>query len=647
MGCGASNNGQKKDGPASDAKYTPQAEELQGKAKYIAEVGACVMQVDAAATKSKFNGTFVVYITPDGATAFAFLDAKSQLVYKSVLTDAEFTEVKTAQNITWGWPAVFKSLSVEVGKGRAKVVIGDTGSKVEFSITSVKDPKVQQVLTIPLTQDNARNAIATHIVLPMMNMVQKKRQGGEERDKETKMGKLEAQSIALEASITLHRATQERIQPHIVPLREEAASYSKASAELSSNIARIERRLRKLHSDREKNFHDGLFDEGGARHFQHLQQSEDHVPVERSYDGDVLNEWLRSVFPMKAGEDLKTVLTRPPTDPAVVQMLEKAPNKQGAEDAMKVFQRLDDWDMSVFELEKATDNTALFHVTYAMLYKLDLVREFNIDDKILRNFLGAMQAGYHPNPYHNATHAADVAQINYFIVVKGGLVEKCKLNRAELLGAIMAGAIHDFDHPGFNNNFHTRTNAYLSTLYNDKSILENHHLASIFEMVRKPKYNVFASLTDEQRRDVRDTMIEMVLATDMGLHGKYFSSFRRRLSEGSEWSEQKDDVRLALAMSIKMADISNCGRPKHLYLEWAKCIAREFYNQGDEEAKLCLTISPFMDRRKDKTDFPKGQISFMNFIVVPMFEAISEFLPPVECALRFCTENKEYWQTLE
>eukprot|EP00455_Lapot_gusevi_P026557 TRINITY_DN2800_c0_g2_i5.p1 TRINITY_DN2800_c0_g2~~TRINITY_DN2800_c0_g2_i5.p1 ORF type:complete len:143 (-),score=18.22 TRINITY_DN2800_c0_g2_i5:425-853(-) len=140
-------------------------------------------------------------------------------------------------------------------------------------------------------------------------------------------------------------------------------------------------------------------------------------------------------------------------------------------------------------------------------------------------------------------------------------------------------------------------------------------------------------------------MLEMVLATDMGNHAKIFSAFRRRIAEGPEWHEKKDDIFLALSMSIKMADISNCGRPGFLYLEWAKNISAEFYGQGDAEERRSLSISPFMDRRKDKTDFPKGQISFMNYVVVPMFEAVAEFLPPVEVALQHCTENKEYWQS--
>jgi len=95
-------------------------------------------------------------------------------------------------------------------------------------------------------------------------------------------------------------------------------------------------------------------------------------------------------------------------------------------------------------------------------------------------------------------------------------------------------------------------------------------------------------------------------------------------------------------MALKMADISNCGRPTDLYLRWAAKIADEFYMQGDKERSLALSISPFMDRNQPA--MAKGQISFMNYIVVPLFDCIAEFLPDMHFAVDFTEQNKSYWQ---
>lgn len=311
-------------------------------------------------------------------------------------------------------------------------------------------------------------------------------------------------------------------------------------------------------------------------------------------------------------------------------------------EAFDIFQGIDRWDYDNIQLEIVTNGNALFYTTYLIMYKLDLVRYFGIDDEVLCNFLMAVQSSYHPNPYHNAMHGTDVTQICYYIIMMAGLYEKCQLTKEDLLSSIVASAIHDFDHPGLNNNFHTRTNSYLATLYNDKSILENHHVACVFELVRHPRFNIFAPLSDTQRQTVRETVVEMVLSTDMGNHANIFKRFQLRMSEGSDWSSKKEDVRLALCMSIKMADISNCARPSHIYSEWAGNICREFYLQGDAECSLSLSVSPFMDRSKPE-DFPQGQISFMTYIVQPMLEAFCELLPSLRFALDLCKQNKEYW----
>jgi hypothetical protein len=376
-----------------------------------------------------------------------------------------------------------------------------------------------------------------------------------------------------------------------------------------------------------------------------LIETEEHVPQVHPI-AEVLVPLLDAVgAAYKAEGDVTAFVTRAPSDPLVQQVIRLDPAAGAmAQGVVEALRKLDDWDFNVFELEKASGNNALLCTTYAVLMRLGLLDACNLNAATLRTFLLNVQAGYHPNPYHNATHAADVTHINYYIITKGGLAEKCKLSKEELLAAALAAAIHDFDHPGFNNNFHTRTNAYLSTLYNDRSVLENHHVASVYEMVRTPEYNVFAPLTDDQRREVRDTMIEMVLSTDMGLHQKIYTSFYQRQRQGSDDWTGKEDHRLALSMSIKMADVSNCGRPSHLYSRWAKNIANEFYGQGDAETHLHLSVSPFMDRRKDAEEFTKGQISFMNFVVIPMFTSLAETFPTLKFCVDHCIQNREHWQ---
>ena len=52
------------------------------------------------------------------------------------------------------------------------------------------------------------------------------------------------------------------------------------------------------------------------------------------------------------------------------------------------------------------------------------MRKFNIDEKKMINWLSMIEAGYHPNPYHNSMHAADVLQVSHYILLKGRMIEK-------------------------------------------------------------------------------------------------------------------------------------------------------------------------------------------------------------------------------
>ena len=98
--------------------------------------------------------------------------------------------------------------------------------------------------------------------------------------------------------------------------------------------------------------------------------------------------------------------------------------------------------------------------------------------------------------------------------------------------------------------------------------------------MKSPRFNLLSGISDDQRWNIRETIIEMVLCTDMGLHAKIFGQWKRRIAQDHDLHKRKEDQRLALSMAIKMADISNCGRPQHLYLKWTTKLAEEFFLQG-------------------------------------------------------------------
>ena len=80
----------------------------------------------------------------------------------------------------------------------------------------------------------------------------------------------------------------------------------------------------------------------------------------------------------------------------------------------------------------------------------------------------------------------------------------------EVMSAIFAAAIHDVDHPGLTNQFLINTSSELALMYNDESVLENHHLAVAFKLLQNQDCDIFVNLNKKQRQTLRKMVIDMV-----------------------------------------------------------------------------------------------------------------------------------------
>ena len=293
---------------------------------------------------------------------------------------------------------------------------------------------------------------------------------------------------------------------------------------------------------------------------------------------------------------------------------------------------IDDWNFDVFQLQKEMSGSythdglvnqpaggSLFITMYALLYKYGLMHRLNLNEKILINWLSMIEAGYHPNPYHNSMHAADVLHVSHYVLREGHLIDKIKISDEDIFCTLVSAAIHDYNHPGINNAFHLKTQNYLSVLWCDRSVNENVHASSVFELMRLSTFDLLANFPPAKKTELRETIVELVLGTDMGLHAQILGRFKKKI-EVSHRMATRSDVILSLIMAVKLADISNCGRPQKLYHLWCNQIADEFFMQGDRERLMGLPVSPFMDRYT--TVMSKGQTAFMNYIVVPLFECM-------------------------
>jgi hypothetical protein len=68
----------------------------------------------------------------------------------------------------------------------------------------------------------------------------------------------------------------------------------------------------------------------------------------------------------------------------------------------------------------------------------------------------------------------------------------------------------------------------LAILYNDKSILENHHISYTFRLLQENDSEVFENLNNDELKAIRKKMIHMILSTDLSVHFYELGNFKAK-----------------------------------------------------------------------------------------------------------------------
>eukprot|EP00747_Dinoflagellata_sp_TGD_P097876 gnl/TRDRNA2_/TRDRNA2_167271_c2_seq2.p1 gnl/TRDRNA2_/TRDRNA2_167271_c2~~gnl/TRDRNA2_/TRDRNA2_167271_c2_seq2.p1 ORF type:complete len:539 (-),score=102.11 gnl/TRDRNA2_/TRDRNA2_167271_c2_seq2:56-1672(-) len=272
----------------------------------------------------------------------------------------------------------------------------------------------------------------------------------------------------------------------------------------------------------------------------------------------------------------------------------------------------------------------------------------------LVQFMEQINRKYQDNPYHGAAHAVDVMMTSEWFFQSDCFKEQ--MDTLDHLMGLVAGAIHDVGHPGTNNLFHAKTMSPMALRYNDESILENMHVSLAFETMHADEScNWFSLLSSEFRQGdeqtqvanlqqyVRKGLITMVLGTDMAKHAKHVHQLKDFAADLHNL-EVMDRKLFLLSTILHAADVSNGAKPRPIMLGWTERVLAEFWNQGDEEHRLGLPVSPLCDRASGRREVPKGQIGFIGFVLKPLFAPLEAFMPEVEEALTNLDENSCFWE---
>ncbi|XP_059575856.1 cAMP-specific 3',5'-cyclic phosphodiesterase 4C isoform X3 [Alligator mississippiensis] len=308
------------------------------------------------------------------------------------------------------------------------------------------------------------------------------------------------------------------------------------------------------------------------------------------------------------------------------------------------------WGLDMFKVAEYSGNRPLTVIMYTIFQERDLMKTFRIPPDTFITYMMTLEDHYHADvAYHNNIHAADVAQSTHVLLSTPAL--EAVFTDLEIMAAIFASAIHDVDHPGVSNQFLINTNSELALMYNDASVLENHHLAVGFKLLQEENCDIFQNLSKKQRQSLRKMAIDMVLATDMSKHMNLLADLKTMVetkkvtSLGVLLLDNYSDRIQVLQNMVHCADLSNPTKPLELYRQWTDRIMVEFFHQGDREREKGMEISPMCDKHTASVE--KSQVGFIDYIAHPLWETWADLVhPDAQEILDTLEDNREWYQSM-
>ncbi|XP_045509404.1 cGMP-inhibited 3',5'-cyclic phosphodiesterase B-like isoform X2 [Colias croceus] len=305
-----------------------------------------------------------------------------------------------------------------------------------------------------------------------------------------------------------------------------------------------------------------------------------------------------------------------------------------------ILQQSVQWKFNAFTLETVSGGRCLPVLCIHLFQMYGLITHFKLDVTKAWRLFSLIEEGYHStNPYHNSVHAADVTQAMHCFLQQPQIREH--LEPLEIMASLLAAIAHDMDHPGVNQPFLIATSNHLAALYQNTSVLENHHWRSAVSCL------IESGLFERELRVRLERQVSsLILATDITRQQEYLSQFKTHIDTGTLDMTLSEHRHLVLQIALKCADISNPCRPWEISRKWSLKVCEEFFRQGDYERRLNLPVTALCDRHT--TSIPKIQTGFFKFVVTPLITEWHKFLQNDLSAqmLDNLKYNQDQWESL-
>ncbi|DAZ93938.1 TPA: hypothetical protein N0F65_012884 [Lagenidium giganteum] len=282
----------------------------------------------------------------------------------------------------------------------------------------------------------------------------------------------------------------------------------------------------------------------------------------------------------------------------------------------------------------------LKNYSVVLFESLNLASTFRIEDVTLRRFIDTLAGRYQNVPYHSFYHGFDVAHSSFKLIRQTSVIGIIK--EFEALSLIIAALGHDADHPGNDNQFEVDSGSALALCYNDISVLESHHAATTFRVIKMEGCDVLKDLSAVARAGIRSAIVRCILATDMKHHTKLLSELSA-VARVEDFETVTDGRQLMLNMIIHGSDLGSVARPLNITLKWVDRVCEEFTQQAKRSEELGIFVPPHIVNLEDEVVKSRLQVNFIDYLVAPLWNLIATILPEARPSLDCLRANRDYF----
>mmetsp|Transcript_25991 Transcript_25991/g.25584 ORF Transcript_25991/g.25584 Transcript_25991/m.25584 type:complete len:300 (-) Transcript_25991:33-932(-) len=295
-------------------------------------------------------------------------------------------------------------------------------------------------------------------------------------------------------------------------------------------------------------------------------------------------------------------------------------------------------DFSAFSHTKGELREYILHIFY------DLLDTFHIDICKMQRLIYALCENYQDNPFHNFFHAFSVVQMIHSI---GEHVNKYQdhLDNRDRFALLISSYGHDLNHPGVTNAFMINSRHQLAIRYNDISVLENHHAATLIHFLELSGCDIFCNLSYEDQTYMRRLIIPTILATDMAKHKSVMENFDRTMREfNKENATHRQNV---MDMLLHSSDVGNPTYKFDLATVFSLRIIQEFNQQVIQEEQRGLPVSEFLRVGNDIKKIKQNQMGFIDAFIYPLWKLLCVHIPQTQEYVDAIEQNRKMWEELE